>query len=566
MKKLYAAIAALLIMPVLATAQTPSSAPLISSAPIGPSLRAAGLDTCGVDTSMYVWSKATQLLGVTMNVPSEFSGYSQYWDAPQEMTVYGFSFYAGTNSVNPADSAMIVCTLRDAMPDSTPGSVLATDTVWALNTYDPLQPGQMKITVIFNSPVIVNGPYHTNIQTWTNLPLGVLSDDYNAGDGGMEELGFWHWTGDSTWYPSNEFFAWDVDWMMESIVEYETWAAFQMTTDTLCAPDSVCMMVDSIAPIYYNRMYNQNALNATAESGFDWIWGDGSGNSAFDDTCHTYLTEGFYQPRLAMILVGWTVNCTMNVIDSLWVLGPPNVSFTSSSNEWTADFTESLSGSAADSIWWDFGDSNTMMGSNPSHTYADTGTYTVCLFGANMCGTDTACNPITITCTPPAAGFDFSIDTVEITFTDTSMGQNVTSWSWDFGDSNTSTMQNPVHNYGASGTYTVCLTVTDDCNTDSVCTTINVIGVGMSEHPLDGKLSLYPVPANDVLTLQTRLDQAQHLTTEIIDLTGRVVAQRDLGMMDKGVAEFAIESLAAGHYVLKVKAGEAVSSLPFVKK
>ena len=43
------------------------------------------------------------------------------------------------------------------------------------------------------------------------------------------------------------------------------------------------------------------------------------------------------------------------------------------------------------------------------------------------------------------------------TFTDLTTG-NVTSWAWDFGDTNSSTTQNPMHTYAAPGTYTVSLT------------------------------------------------------------------------------------------------------------
>jgi PKD repeat protein len=46
-----------------------------------------------------------------------------------------------------------------------------------------------------------------------------------------------------------------------------------------------------------------------------------------------------------------------------------------------------------------------------------------------------------------------------IGFTDTSTG-NITSQVWNFGDSQSSTMPNPTHTYGSSGTYTVTLTVT----------------------------------------------------------------------------------------------------------
>lgn len=44
-----------------------------------------------------------------------------------------------------------------------------------------------------------------------------------------------------------------------------------------------------------------------------------------------------------------------------------------------------------------------------------------------------------------------------VTFSDTSSG-NPTSWMWDFGDGNTSPLQNPVHTYTVDGLYTVILT------------------------------------------------------------------------------------------------------------
>jgi PKD repeat protein len=46
-----------------------------------------------------------------------------------------------------------------------------------------------------------------------------------------------------------------------------------------------------------------------------------------------------------------------------------------------------------------------------------------------------------------------------INFIDKSTG-SPTFWSWDFGDKNTSTAQNPVHKYSVPGKYTVTLTVT----------------------------------------------------------------------------------------------------------
>ncbi len=49
---------------------------------------------------------------------------------------------------------------------------------------------------------------------------------------------------------------------------------------------------------------------------------------------------------------------------------------------------------------------------------------------------------------------------LSVQFTDTSTGPPAT-WSWTFGDGNTSTSQNPVHTYVTPGNYSVSLTVTN---------------------------------------------------------------------------------------------------------
>ena len=72
--------------------------------------------------------------------------------------------------------------------------------------------------------------------------------------------------------------------------------------------------------------------------------------------------------------------------------------------------------------------------------------------------------------TMPTASFTYEPMDVNITigmdvnFTDTStLGDATTlTWAWDFGDGNTSTEQNPMHNYSMAGNYTVTLTVTDE--------------------------------------------------------------------------------------------------------
>lgn len=67
----------------------------------------------------------------------------------------------------------------------------------------------------------------------------------------------------------------------------------------------------------------------------------------------------------------------------------------------------------------------------------------------------------------PNARYSFAVDGLTVTFTDAS--QDADTYSWDFGDGNSSTDASPVHTYAADGTYTVILTTSnsDGSSTDS---------------------------------------------------------------------------------------------------
>jgi len=63
-----------------------------------------------------------------------------------------------------------------------------------------------------------------------------------------------------------------------------------------------------------------------------------------------------------------------------------------------------------------------------------------------------------------------------INFSDSTVGFNLSSWQWDFGDGDTSSLQNPTHVYNNAGNYTVQLTVSsgNDCAA-SYSQTINIL-------------------------------------------------------------------------------------------
>jgi len=115
---------------------------------------------------------------------------------------------------------------------------------------------------------------------------------------------------------------------------------------------------------------------------------------------------------------------------------------------------------------WTFGDGETSVEKNPSHTYIASGTYTVSLTATNTAGSNTVTKSGYITVTapsPPVASFTTNATSgtvpLVILFNDTSTN-SPTTWVWTFGDSSYSTLKNPVHTYSTEGTYTISLTAT----------------------------------------------------------------------------------------------------------
>lgn len=115
---------------------------------------------------------------------------------------------------------------------------------------------------------------------------------------------------------------------------------------------------------------------------------------------------------------------------------------------------------------WNFGDgTSSTMASPPAHTYTSVGTYTVCLTASSALCTNTRCETVNVTGTasPCMALFNIATDTNAVnpnafTVYNLSYGSSL-SYSWDFGDGNTSALQNPTHVYASNGNYLLCLTV-----------------------------------------------------------------------------------------------------------
>jgi hypothetical protein len=151
------------------------------------------------------------------------------------------------------------------------------------------------------------------------------------------------------------------------------------------------------------------------------------------------------------------------------------------------------------SYHWNFGDGHQGDGNDPYHTYEEPGTYLVCLIITDNSGcVSDVCHEVTVGQPECNATFTFEIEGSTVFFNNNSTGGTQhTTWLWQFGDGDTSTEENPQHEYNQSGVYTVCLIMTDTTNgcEDDYCIT-QVFELGFEPIIFDD----YPPGARDAVT------------------------------------------------------------------
>lgn len=143
--------------------------------------------------------------------------------------------------------------------------------------------------------------------------------------------------------------------------------------------------------------------------------------------------------------------------------------------------------------------------------------------------------------TPPVCNFTVSDSNScvgQISFTDISLNGPM-NWSWDFGDGNTSNLQDPIHLYLNNGTYNVKLTVNNTVGGDSVIKT-NYIIVNKPSDPIKPNDTANCGPAAftfqtngngikwyDQLNASQAFDTGNMITTAVINASSTIYVERE---------------------------------------
>ena len=231
---------------------------------------------------------------------------------------------------------------------------------------------------------------------------------------------------------------------------------------------------DFCQPLEVN--FTDSSVSGTTISNYEWDFGDG-GTSSLQNPTYTYLDTGIYDVSL---VITNDLGCTDTLTRSnyIFVYTPPVANFVDNDTvicPGELDFTD-LSENATD-WFWDFGDEQFSTEQNPTHEYADTGSFTIILITLNNGCSDTLIVEDMIYVSPPIADLEYSFDCLnpnEFTFSNESYG--FTSWNWILPDGSTSTDDPLVLNIPNPGEYVVRVTTANDTSgcVDTAGDTINV--------------------------------------------------------------------------------------------
>lgn len=257
--------------------------------------------------------------------------------------------------------------------------------------------------------------------------------------------------------------------------------------------------------------YSSNAIGAVDSI----IWDFGDGTFGFGDSVnHNYSLSGTYSVcQYIYIIQQGTIVCSDSICKQVRVKGDIDfcqIEFIIDSvNSYAGvvyvwNLGDSLNQSTNNSYFWDFGDGMSSNQAYPSHQYATTGSYYLCLtiISINSFG-----------------------DTCVATYCD-------------------SLIVNP---NGSLGKF----------NSGFTLNVLNPLSIGMDEFKAM-KMDIYPNPANDVISILPSSKENQNLKWNIYSLSGKLMLKGQMEQRSGSVEKINVSSLRNGIYLISIEGKSSV--------
>lgn len=257
-----------------------------------------------------------------------------------------------------------------------------------------------------------------------------------------------------------------------------------LTVTVITIPPTASFTIGDRTPFVFEAVNFTSTSQAGSApiTGYIWEFGDSTPGSTLANPTHTFNIAGTLTIRLTVV----TAHGSDTAEDTITVsFMPPTAEFSAARRDPNVgqplQFTDESVPPQSIPInqWvWDFGDpdsgaANNSTSQNPTHTYNAPGFYTVSLTvrtTAPSNNTDTIVKTAYIEAVQaPAAAFTATVqdpdapDIVQFANMTLPGSEPITGYLWTFGDpdspNNTSTAENPTHQFTTAGTFTVTLTV-----------------------------------------------------------------------------------------------------------
>jgi PKD repeat protein len=303
--------------------------------------------------------------------------------------------------------------------------------------------------------------------------------------------------------------------------------------------------------------FTDNSIDATI---YEWNFGDGNTSNKRNPE-HEYEEDGEYTVTLTVTnICGTHVSTrTVRIVDNT-----PGISISSSSTTgcvpFDVQFQDNSSNDPTEWNWtFDGGEPASANIENPRVRYSEPGVYDVVLEVSNQFGTSVVRFEQYITSLDvPEADFDAMVQGSIVRLTNNSNFGTV--YQWSFGDGTTSTEENPIYNYNATGDFEITLIATNQCGSDTTRGEVSIRMTNTVQKLGLNTFSLYPNPNNGSFNIQITGAQSDEAEFTLIDLLGRPIYTAKATAIGGNLqSEINAGNVAAGTYYLRVRMGNLVA-------
>ncbi|MEO6302246.1 MAG: PKD domain-containing protein [Bacteroidia bacterium] len=370
---------------------------------------------------------------------------------------------------------------------------------------------------------------------------------------------------------------------------------------TATCADSVVIAVvvnSYTTPCVVNASYNYTQLSngqvtftststgTIAGTYYYWQFGDAGAASGIS-TSHIYANNGTYAATLTAY--NNSVTCYSSVTQTIVVnsisVTPCNLlaGFTHTvGSGGNVSFANSSTGTNANSTYyWNFGDGFTSTSQNPTHIYSSAGAYNVLLLVNNQTNPaciDTVMQSVNVTGISCVANSNFSMvptSTAQVWNAFPASPWNVVAASWSWGDNSTSNTLYTSHTYSASGTYSICLSVTVACGASATtCVNqfifktsspsmqmiqVNIVQPALTPTSIKNAeietldWSVYPNPNNGQFELKMTNTTNEPIKIKVYNVIGKLVYEAETAN-DDVIKKINMDEASNGIYFIKINA------------